>query len=224
MELTPNRGEILRYLGYHGQEIDSQTLDLLDTCMKAMADSVKPRFCYRIFPLEHGDTVFLPECDLQLPGDAIKKHLQGCRKCALLAATLGIEADNLIRISEAESMTRAVMLDACATELAEQLCDHAELEIGAIAARDGCGLTTRFSPGYGDLPMTLQSRISEILDTSRKIGLTITEQFLMIPRKSVTAILGFTQAQDSNKKNHDCSCCSMNGHCQFQKEDSACGR
>ncbi len=221
MELIPDREEILRYLGYHGQKIDPQTAELLDTCIESMSDSVKPRFCYRVFSIEHGETVFLPECNLHLSGRDIKNHLQNCQKCILLAVTLGVEADNLIRISEAESMTRAVILDAVATELTEQLCNHAEKELLPLAEQDGCLFTSRFSPGYGDLPISLQSRISEILDTPRKIGLTTTEHSLMIPRKSVTAILGFTKTPCTNL--HNCSACSLKGRCQFQKEDASHG-
>ena len=223
MKLYPDRSEILRYLGYRGQKIDLQTQELLDACIKTMVASVKPRFCYRVFDIEQGEPLVLPECELSLPGNAIKEHLTDCKKCVLLAATLGIEADNLIRVAESDSMARAVMLDAVATELTEQLCDYAGSEIEAVAAKEDCTISTRFSPGYGDLPITLQSRISEILDAPRKIGLTVTDQSLMIPRKSVTAILGFTKAPSANKKLHDCSRCFMSSHCQFQKEGSACG-
>ncbi len=221
MVLAPDKGEILRYLGYRGQELDPQTETLLDACIKTMTDSVKPRFCYRVFTIEHGDSVFLPDCNLHLSGNSIKVHLQNCTKCVLLAVTLGIEGDNLIRISQADSMTRAVILDAVATELTEQLCHRAESELRSLAEREGCGLTPRFSPGYGDLPISLQSSIAEILDTSRQIGLTISEHSIMIPRKSVTAILGFSKTPCANL--HRCSACSLKGHCQFQKEDASHG-
>ncbi len=219
MELVPDKQEILRYLGHHGQELDLQTQAFLDICIKTMTDSVKPRFCYRIFSLESRDSIVLPECSLPLPGESIKKHLNGCGECVLLAATLGIEADNLIRISEAESMTQAVIYDACATELTEVLCDRAEEEI-KLSLPYGLHLTSRFSPGYGDFPITLQHRILEILDAPRKLGLTVTEHSLMLPRKSVTAILGITTAP-CHKTKHHCAACSFKEQCQFQKEDSS---
>ncbi len=219
MELVPKKLEILRYLGHHGQEIDLQTQILLENCISGMTNSIKPRFCFQFFSVEHRDTVFLPECNLHLPGESIKSHLEGCNRCVLLAATLGIEADNLIRVAEIDSMTRAVMLDACATELIEVLCDHSEDEIKASLS-DDLHLTSRFSPGYGDLPITLQYRISKILDTPRKIGLTVTEQSLMLPRKSVTAILGITETP-CQKNTHSCAICHLKDRCRFQKEDSS---
>ncbi len=223
MELKPDRREILRYLGYHGQTPDPQTDALLSQCIIKLQQAVKPRFTYRIFEVTQdlkNKRTLLPECDLVLPGHDIYRHLQGCEKCAVMAATLGIEADNLIRIAEAESMSRAVILDACATELIEKLCDYAEQEIAGLAAREEKHLNFRFSPGYGDCPLSLQKPITEILDTQRKIGLTVTEHALMLPRKSVTALLGFTRQP---KHHASCATCSLQGRCQFQKEEKPCG-
>lgn len=218
VNLIPNQTEILRYLGHRGQDLDSQTKELLDHCIKTMTETVKPRFCYAIFSLEKTDRLSLSSCSLELPGNDIQKHLAECDQCVLLGATLGIEADNLIRVSETESMTRALILDAVATDLIEQVCDHAEEEIRKALQKDNLYLTPRFSPGYGDLPITLQNRISAILDTPRKIGLTVTEHALMIPRKSVTAIIGLTKTP-CRQADHHCTLCAMKGTCQFQKED-----
>ena len=223
MILLPNKQEILRYLGHRGQEIDRQTAALLDECIETMATSIKPRFCYRLFRIEHNDNILLPECNLSLSGRDITNHLKDCQKCILLAVTLGIEADNLIRVAEAESMTRALILDACATELTEKLCEHAEAELSKLAKSEGGFLTSRFSPGYGDFPIGLQNRIGEVLDTQRKIGLTITEQSLMIPRKSVTAVIGLTQSPCSATSNQNCTTCTLQGRCQFQKEINSYG-
>ena len=51
-------------------------------------------------------------------------------------------------------------------------------------------LTERFSPGYGDLDMAVQKDLCLVLDTGRTIGVTLTESCMMVPVKSVTAIVG----------------------------------
>ncbi|MBE5040663.1 methionine synthase [Oscillospiraceae bacterium DSM 107454] len=227
MDITLDRQEILRYLGYRGQMIDNRTQKELDGCMQELLETAKPRYCYRIFEVRQDlekEEIVLPQCDLRLLGRDIYEHLRGSRKCAVMAATLGIEADNLIRISEAESMTRAVILDACAADMIEKVCDMAEAEIGALAAAEGCGLTSRYSPGYGDFPLSVQESISRILDTGRQIGLTVTENQLMIPRKSVTALIGFSLRPGLKKKGSRCAVCSMRGRCKFRKEGTYCGR
>ena len=59
-------------------------------------------------------------------------------------------------------------------------------------------LPPRFSPGYGDLPLSLQRDIFRVLDCPRKIGLTLNESLLMSPSKSVTAIVGLGHPRESS--------------------------
>jgi hypothetical protein len=54
-------------------------------------------------------------------------------------------------------------------------------------------ITWRFSPGYGDLPLDTHINLLGALDTSRKIGLTVSRSLILIPSKSVTAIIGVTK-------------------------------
>ena len=51
-------------------------------------------------------------------------------------------------------------------------------------------LTDRFSPGYGDFPMESSKDLVGLLDAGRRIGLTVSQSGILIPRKSVTAVLG----------------------------------
>ena len=50
--------------------------------------------------------------------------------------------------------------------------------------------TRRFSPGYGDMPIEIQVDILQLLDASRRLGMVLTESNLMIPTKSITALIG----------------------------------
>ena len=56
-------------------------------------------------------------------------------------------------------------------------------------------MTPRFSPGYGDLPIELQRDFLTLLDASRKIGLTATESSMLVPSKSITALIGIRSDQ-----------------------------
>ena len=223
--LEINRQEVLRYLGYGGQIIDEQTQQLLDSCMQELKQKAKPRYAWRLFSLEHrreDGKLLLAEAALVLPGKDIRRHLEGCTVCAVLAATLGVEADNLIRIAQAAEMSRAVVLDACAADLIEKVCDRAGEELAARAAEDGLSTTSRFSPGYGDLPLEIQGDVARLVDSVRALGLTVTENALMIPRKSVTALVGFTP-NPKQIKGRSCDSCAMRETCAYRKEGKACG-
>lgn len=84
------------------------------------------------------------------------------------------------------SAARAAALQALGAAAAEQWCDkvNARIVLEYGAARP------RFSCGYGDLPLKLQREIFPALQVTKNIGVTLTDGDLMIPEKSVTAIVG----------------------------------
>ncbi|MBQ6110986.1 MAG: hypothetical protein IJL01_01180 [Synergistaceae bacterium] len=51
-------------------------------------------------------------------------------------------------------------------------------------------MTSRFSPGYGDLGMNVIEDIITILNATKRIGLSVTRSLMMTPVKSVTAVAG----------------------------------
>ena len=82
---------------------------------------------------------------------------------------------------------KALLFQAMGGERIEALCD---VFCDSIAEEYGVGLKPRFSPGYGDLSIECQKEIFDILGYQKKIGLTLTDSFMMSPTKSVTALFG----------------------------------
>lgn len=216
-DIKIEKSEVLRYLGHRGQAVDEATEKMLSECSEQIITAARPRFIYRIFGVsELSGGVALSDTDIILRGDSIKSHLSGCKKCAVMAATLGIEVDRLIAESEHVSMTRAVILDACATDCIEKVCDAAENEIKDIARKEGLGTKFRFSAGYGDLPIEHQTELIAVLNASKQIGLTVTADNILIPRKSVTAIIGFSDFCDGSPENK-CDICENRDVCEFRR-------
>ena len=102
--------------------------------------------------------------------------------------------DRLILRESRKSMTMGLLLGAIGTAAVEALCDRFCKDVGDELAQKGELLSPRFSPGYGDLPLSLQKEIFSYLGCSRSIGLTLNESLLMTPAKSVTAIAGIKRA------------------------------
>ncbi len=115
------------------------------------------------------------------------RHLQNCQEVILFAATLGTGVDQLIRRSEVLDMSMAVILQACAAEAIESWCDRCEAEISKEVGHENLYLRPRFSPGYGDFSIHYQQELLQMLQASKRIGLTVTENCLMVPIKSVSA-------------------------------------
>ena len=170
-----DRGEVLRYLGVHGGSLPLQLLQALDRCTAEMLAAAEPRWLYRRFPLRRTEAgICLEGTSLCLTGRDIANHLSGCGGAFLLCATIGVAADSLIRRRMLTAPEEGVMLDACATQAIEQTADLAEAEIAALCRKEGHGITWRYSPGYGDLPLTLQRDFLAACDAQRRIGLAVT--------------------------------------------------
>ena len=142
---------------------------------------------------------------------SLRRHLAGCDRAVLFAATVGLEMDRLIARFSAVSPARALMLQAVGTERIEALCDLFCVDISRRLARDGLHSRPRFSPGYGDLPIEMQRDIFRVLDCPANIGLTLNESLLMSPSKSVTAIIGVRKkgcgADDDPDESAGCGVC-----------------
>ncbi len=206
-----NRSEAIRYLGGAGIQMNDQMEVLMDECEKMVLEKAAPKFLYIELDLP---------CDTIMGGRDIANHLDGCEKAILMCATLGAEIDKLIRISQISDMAKAVVLDSLASVAVEQVCNKVD-EI--IAEKyDGYYMTFRFSPGYGDYPISLQQDFLRMLDAPRKIGLTTNENFLLMPTKSVTAVMGLSKNPIERKK-RGCAICNMRGKCRFRKNGEHCG-
>lgn len=119
---------------------------------------------------------------------ALRRRLEGCDGIILFAATAGMEMDRLILRAKALSPLHGLMMHAIGAAIIEEACDRL---CEQLAERfPGRALRPRFSPGYGDLPLSLQRDVFAALDCERRLGLTLTDSLLMVPGKSVTAILG----------------------------------
>jgi hypothetical protein len=183
------RGEALRYMGYRGQAMGPELEARLDEAVARCKSLMKPATVWREFSLERAETgLKLIGTVLALPGKSIARHLEGCEKAVLMAATLGPDIDREIALASSREPTLGLMLDAVATAMIEERCDELEEEIRE--GMRGYGLTTRFSPGYGDLPLELQPQVLAALDAARRIGVTCGPALIMTPMKTVTAILG----------------------------------
>ena len=203
--------DALRYLGHRGIP-DAETLARIEALSESLIAAAKPRLVWRRLPLN-------PENDNLLAGKDLRALLRESTDIVLFAATLGAETELLLRRTQLRDMAEAVILDACADCAIENVCDNfcADLVKDVAPAH----LTDRFSPGYGDLPLAHQRVIFDALNVTRRIGVTLTERGLMLPQKSVTAILGIAPTPQPRRDNR-CAACSMYDTCTRRKEGNPC--
>lgn len=216
-----NVSEALRYMGYgKAAKIDDNILELVYQCEKEILNEIRPLYTYKIFDLEKcNQGIQVKNTNLILTGNSILKHLESCNRAVFMAATISAGVDAYIRKQQLKGMIYGLIADTMASTLIEQVCNIAEEEIMSELA---CYSTWRFSPGYGDLPITIQKDFLNILQAQKKIGLTATATSILLPRKSVTAIMGLSE-KPLPKGLRGCAVCNMNKTCQYRRRGEHCG-
>lgn len=211
--------EALRYLNIRTP--DAGSLESIRPVAEALEERVQPRYTFACYPVEHNDAgEALIGSGLVLPGEMAKTMLRECSHAVLLLCTLGAEFERMMRETAARDMAAAAMLDACGSAYVEAGCDGAEQ---AVAARfPGKFLTDRFSPGYGDLPLSLQPALCAALDSRRRLGVTVTESLLMLPVKTVSAVIGLAD-KPQPARIRGCGFCSRRESCEYRKGGTTCG-
>jgi len=225
------REEALRYMGIRGTPDGLFARDL-ERCEETLRDAARPRTVWKLFDLEEDGT--LRGTSFRPMGQDIRRHLSGAGQVILMAVTLGTETEALIRRAQSVCMPDAMMLDALASAAVESVCDGLCRELAReLAPRR---LTSRFSPGYGDFPLEQQSELCAVLDVTRRLGITLTPGGLMIPQKSVTAVIGVLEesaepgirmadpdgSTESRNTGSGCRSCPSAGSCPFAKTDGDC--
>lgn len=215
-----NRSEALRYLSCHDEEA-AASIPGIDECENELLKVLRPSFIYRYFDISvKDDEVKVEGSKLVLKGKDISGHLQNCYGAYLIAATLGPEADRLIRKIQITDMAKAVITDAFASAAIEQVCAEAEEKIKSN--EPGKYFTWRYAPGYGDFSIDIQKDFLDVLDAPRKIGLCTSQSRMLVPIKSVTSVMGVSDSPLPPSA-RGCVTCSMREKCKFRKSGMHCG-
>ena len=176
----------LHFISFGAKQIPSDDgfATLLDECEKLVLDAQSLSAVYGIYDIALGQPLDLGFATVN--SRDLERSLEGCDKIILFAATAGIGIDRLILKYGRLSPSKAAVIQAAGAALVERWCD--EICLG-FTKRYGAN-AFRYSCGFGDLPLTLQRDIFTALDLERTLGMRLSDNCLMTPSKSVTAIVG----------------------------------
>ena len=218
-----DRGEVLRYLGYRGQALTDELEGRIDAVVARCLAIARPRATLASFAV-HGVSaaaVELEGCALRLTGRDIAEHLASAHEVVLFAATLGADVDRELQRLALTDALEQVIFDAAATTLIERAADASEALARSYAAQQGAFTSWRYSPGYGDLPLSVQRPFLDTLDATRQLGITLTPSHLMVPTKSVTAIVGIHATPQPGLES-SCARCALAEFCTIRQSGRTC--
>ncbi|MCR5370782.1 MAG: Vitamin B12 dependent methionine synthase activation subunit [Clostridium sp.] len=227
-----NRREIYRYLGIKANEKpDAATEKLAEECIAELSEKCRPRSFARWFPCAVTEAAApgsverprvteaaAPIIDFscfQVKSRDLAKNLRGCGQVILFAATIGEGADFLTRKYSRTNVAKAVVMQAAAAAMVEAFCDEENKKLREQAEEQGWFLRPRFSPGYGDFSLEHQRDFARVLEMQKTVGITLSESLLMLPSKSVTAVIGAGRT-DTKCVLSGCESCG-NADCAFRR-------
>lgn len=186
--------EVVRYMHMGRAALDRELAGRVASLVDDMRRVSRPVRVWRRLPLEDGAIAAGP-ASIPVRG-RFAAHLDGCGAVYLVCGSLGHGVDALQRRVSAVSGADALIVQAIGAAMMESWMDAVEDEIRAELP-GGESLAARYSPGYGDFPLEAQREILSLLDAPRTVGVSLTDSLLMVPSKSVSAVIGVKPGREA---------------------------
>jgi len=191
LPFVPDKKTVMRRLGSQKASLPAELSDNIDALLRQAESAFTVRAKAAIFPLEHLDSAHVSIAGAVVESAMLARLLEKSSAAYVMGAS--IPAWDVEKISEAmlagEGL-KAIVFDAYASEYVDRALDVRSARKNEALRRTGQKLTKhRFSPGYGDLDIAYQKVFFDLLDM-RTLDVTINENYLLSPEKSVIAIAG----------------------------------
>jgi hypothetical protein len=181
-----NSKSVLKRMGVRKRQ--DEWLSVVNRVCDEYGSRIRPRGIYReTFSRPNGRTIDIGN-GVQLESVFLTRALSKPQKAAIFLVTIGSELEQGIRekIDSGQNRT-AYILDCLGSNAAESTAAAIHKE---VQERLGTRMS-RYSPGYNDWDISQQETLFDFLgdDMARELGVDLTSDFMMTPRKSVSGII-----------------------------------
>lgn len=202
----------LRFLRVR-KEPDKDTKTMLSKCVDLVNSVISYKASYRYFDISIKDNTVYFDDELKLESKNLCTCLNGCKGAFVFVATTDMALDRLINKYSQLQFAKSVVIDAIGSSAVECFCD---ILCRHLQSEYNVSLRPRYSPGYGDLSILCQGDVLKVCDSERKIGVTLTQRHMMLPKKSVSAIVGVRPSDEVCVHKSSCENCECTD-CEYRK-------
>jgi hypothetical protein len=210
---------VCKRLGYQARSPSASILTTVKSQIASAYQLVKPAYLYEIKPIEyaHGDKLSLGE-SFVFTSKTVSHALSDCEQTGIYVATVGNDIEKeMSRMVDHGQILEATVLDMIGSEAVNQVFCHFRDNIVEMARDRGWQATIKYSPGYCDWHINQQRILFQIVDTT-PIGVSLNESCMMIPRKSVSGLIGMGKL-DSTKQPPCIAVCDVRAHCTIKRDN-----
>ncbi|MDY6907298.1 MAG: vitamin B12 dependent-methionine synthase activation domain-containing protein [Chloroflexota bacterium] len=205
-----DKGEVCRYLGYNGGRGPKPSIShLIDEELEEAQDLLHPSAHYQILDIKgvRKGHVLL-DGGITLASDVLGVVMYRCKQAAVFVVNIGDDLEGRVALlMKAGKVLQGTILDAIGSDAAEKTACYLQERVHEVANSSGNEITLRYSPGYCDWDVTEQRAIFKAMD-SAPIGVSLTDDCLMVPRKSVSGIIGMGPFERRPGKYSPCRSCT----------------
>ncbi len=191
LPFVPDKKMVMRRLGSQKASFP-ETLDKdIDKYLKQAENAFVARGKAAVYPLSRIDDAHIEIEGIRIESPMLTRLLKSSSVVYLMAASIPQrDVDKIGQAMRDGEGLRAIVLDAYASEFVDGTLDVIIARKNEALRRTGQKLTKRrFSPGYGDLDLRYQKVFYDLLKM-QTLDVTINENYLLSPEKSVIAIAG----------------------------------
>jgi hypothetical protein len=212
--------DVLRAQGADPTQIRSRSPSLVGVAERALDQGLRllhPAVLYREFDVEGltHERLALAGGGI-LKGPLIRKHLASATQVVAIVCTIGPELEACVAQAMGTDFQHALALDgvgsAAAEALATAVCHRFEVQ----SEEAGWGVTTRISPGMVGWPVDEGQRQVFGLLSAGEIGVKLLPTGMMMPRKSLTQVIG--RGRGVLAGGVPCDYCSMGERCLYRPQ------
>jgi len=206
----------------HGQGMDPEVIRESTPLLRMVAERailegfgfVHPvTLIQEVVVLEHRHDRILLQGGATLTGSLVTRHLSGSQRLAAAVCTIGSELEDAVAHLIGEDPLYALALDGLGNAAVELLSQLVCARFGEQVQAEGLQASTPISPGSPEWPVeTGQPQIFALLDPSRA-GVMLTSGGMMVPKKSVSFVVGLGSEMSQAGM---CEVCSLKDTCRYR--------
>lgn len=190
----------------------------LESCLKKAGELARPKYLVvEKDIISNKDGHIKLKGNIEISSPTVSSHLKGAVSLAVFLVTIGkgVEDEASSLMKKADELS-GYLLDRTGSFAVESLAQSLENSLRNSCIARGLTLSVRFSPGYCDWKIEEQFKLSRIADFS-KAGITLTDNCMMVPRKSISSVAGIGPKGLFSEIKSQCDMCNL-PDCSYRRD------
>jgi hypothetical protein len=216
-DITLSSDDVLRGEGADPVTVRARRPELVKTASAALEEGLSKlhpvAIIHKLKVVEHRHEKILLHGGIELISRLVVNHLSGAEEVVLVICTIGSQLETFASSCMQENPLLGLALDglgnAAIENVAQQVCGR----IGEQARVGGLSASTPLSPGEPEWPVEIgHPFIFSLLDPSL-VGITLSSGGMMLPKKSVSFVVGVGPGMLQGEL---CDLCSLHERCRYR--------